>query len=134
GRPSLARTGAHSTLRPRPRGSFPTAPRAIATSTQWAPIRAGRARAGRSTSSSPTARTTPCTCGSRNSAGCRAFEEKPCRRESGGARVLRLLAAKRVVLEERELPAVERIAERRVVVGPRELRPELLGDGRTEGI
>ena len=35
--------------------------------------------------------------------------------------LLQLLAAERVVLEERELPAVERVSERDVVVGEREL-------------
>ena len=45
-----------------------------------------------------------------------------------------LLAAERVVLEERELPAVERVAELRVLVGERKQRPQLLRDGGAEGV
>src|SRR5207245_3502325 len=54
--------------------------------------------------------------------------------ERGLERVAELLGAERVVLEERELPAVERVAEPCVVVGEREQRAQLDGDGGAEGV
>src|SRR5260221_213328 len=54
--------------------------------------------------------------------------------ERGSERVAELLRAKRVVLEERELPAVQRVAEAGVLVGEREQRAELDGDGGAEGV
>src|SRR5947209_20451771 len=47
-------------------------------------------------------------------------------------RMAELLAAERIVLEERQLPAVERIAELRILVCEREHRPQLLRDRRRE--
>src|SRR5439155_22041321 len=54
--------------------------------------------------------------------------------EQRGQRLSELLRLERAVLEERELPAVERFTELRVVVREREARQEVGREARAEGI
>ena len=54
--------------------------------------------------------------------------------EQRGKRLSELLRLERAVLEERQLPAVERFAELRVFVREREARQEICGEAGAEGV
>ena len=54
--------------------------------------------------------------------------------EQRGQRLAQLLRAERLVREQRQLPAVERLRELRILLGPPEPREQVRGEPRAEGV